>query len=67
MKPSKHAATVVVLLVALAMMSVEAQYRWGGRFRRGYEIRDPELLREQQEMEKALNPEFARKSSPSRG
>lgn len=58
MKPSKHAARVACLLVALALVSVEAQYRWGGGFRRGYEIRDPELLREQQEMEKALDPEF---------
>jgi hypothetical protein len=44
--------------VALALLSAEAQFRGGGRSRRDYEIRDPERIKEQEMMEKALNPEF---------
>jgi len=58
MNPYKYVARWGVVLATLALLSVEAQYRGGGRFRRGYEIRDPELIREQEVMEKALNPEF---------
>ncbi len=58
MKTYKYAARLVVVLVVLALLSAEAQ-RWGGRrSRRGYEIQDPERIKEQQIMEKALNPEF---------
>ena len=58
MKSYQYAVRWVVVLATLALLSVEAQYRGGGRFRRGFEIRDPELIREQEMMEKALNPEF---------
>jgi len=58
MKSYKSLVRWVVVLATLALLSVEAQYRGGGRFRRSYEFRDPELIREQEEMEKALNPEF---------
>jgi hypothetical protein len=58
MKTCQHAMRWVVVLAALALLSVEAQYRGGGRFRRSYEIWDPERLKEQELMEKALNPEF---------
>jgi Domain of unknown function (DUF4159) len=55
---AKLAALAVVGLAGLALLSVHAQYRGGWRWRRSYEIRDPELQREQEEMAKALNPEF---------
>src|ERR1019366_5738578 len=58
MKSYQYAVRWIVVLATLALLSVEAQYRGGGRFRRSYEIRDPELIREQEVMEKALNPEF---------
>ena len=58
MNSYKYAARWVVVLVALALLSVEAQFRGGGRSRRDYEIRDPERIKEQEIMEKALNPEF---------
>jgi len=48
----------MMALAALALLSAEAQFRGGGRFRRNYEIRDPARIREQEIMEKALNPEF---------
>jgi hypothetical protein len=55
---SKYAAILVVVLGTLVWFSVHAQSRNGWRWRRSYEIRDPELQREQDEMEKALNPEL---------
>src|SRR5260370_30465749 len=58
MNSYKHAARWVVVLATLVLLSAEAQWRGGGRFRRGYEIRDPERVKEQEMMEKALNPEF---------
>jgi hypothetical protein len=58
MKSCKYAARLVVVLAALALFSAQAQFRGGGRFRRGYEYEDPEKVREQETMEKALNPEF---------
>src|ERR1700677_2187822 len=58
MKTYKYAAWWVVVLAALALLSAEAQRRGGGRFRRDYESRDPERMKEQEMMEKALNPEF---------
>ena len=48
----------MVVLVVLGLLSAVAQYRGGGRFRRGYEIRNAEGIKEQEMMEKALNPEF---------
>ena len=58
MNAYKHAARWVVVLLVLVVWSAEAQFRGGGRFRRGYEIRNPERIKEQEMMEKALNPEF---------
>lgn len=58
MNSYRYAARWVVVLVALALLSAEAQFRGGGRSRRDYEIRDPERIKEQEMMEKALNPEF---------
>lgn len=47
------------LLLSLALLPADGQFRGGGgRFRRGFEIRNPARLREQEIMEKALNPEF---------
>jgi hypothetical protein len=54
MKLSKHVLRWGAALAVLAIISAEAQ-RWG-RFRRGG--MDPERAREQEEMQKALNPEF---------
>lgn len=49
---------LIIVLAALALLSAQAQF-WGGRrFRRSYEIRDPERIKEQAEMQKAINPEF---------
>lgn len=53
-----HLSKWVIIVTVLGLVAADAQFRGGGRWRRGYEIRDPELLREQEEMEKALNPEF---------
>lgn len=49
----------VVLLAVAVVLSVHAQFFGGGRFRRNYEIYDPELIREQEEMTKALDPKFS--------
>lgn len=53
-----HLNKWIIIVTVLGLVAADAQFRGGGRWRRGYEIRDPELLREQEEMEKALNPEF---------
>ncbi|MGA2248346.1 MAG: DUF4159 domain-containing protein [Verrucomicrobiota bacterium] len=45
--------------MAVAFLSARAQFFGGGRFHRNLEIRDPELLREQEEMQKAIEPGFA--------
>jgi hypothetical protein len=58
MNSSKFARLLtVVLLTALVLFSVEAQF-FGGRFRRSFQVRDPERIKEQEIMEKSLNPEF---------
>jgi hypothetical protein len=56
-KAYKYALAVVVL-GGLALWSAYAQFRGGGRFRQEYQIRDPELIRQQEMMQQALNPEF---------
>jgi len=56
--PKGGAPGLVVMLAVLALLPAEAQYRGGGRFSRNYEIRDPEKIKEQEMMEKALNPEL---------
>ncbi len=57
-KARKHALRFAIIIAALALFSAQAQFRGGGRFRRGWDRIDPELQRQQDEMEKALNPEF---------
>jgi hypothetical protein len=54
----KYAMRGVALLGVLALFSAEAQFRNGGRGRRSFEIRNPARIKEQEMMEKALNPEF---------
>lgn len=59
--PLKSIVSWVVLLVAIVVLSAQAQRFWGGGgggFRRSYQIRNPELVREQEEMEQALDPKF---------
>ena len=57
---SKAITPCVVLLVAVALLSAQAQFfGGGGRGRRSNEIRDPELIREQEEMQKAIAPGFS--------
>jgi hypothetical protein len=57
---SKTITPCVVLLVAIFFLSAQAQFFGGGRYRnRTYEIRDPELIREQEEMQKSLDPRFS--------
>jgi hypothetical protein len=56
----KFAAPLTLLMIALLILSAHAQFRGGrgGRFRRGFEIRNPERLKEQEMMKKALDPAF---------
>jgi hypothetical protein len=51
-------AGLISILMILALLSAQAQRRWGGRFRRGYQLQDPQKIKEQEIMQKALNPEF---------
>ncbi len=53
----KLAVSSLVVLIAVLVLSAYGQYG-GGRFRRSREIRNPEQLREQEEMEQALKPGF---------
>jgi hypothetical protein len=56
----KFAAPLTLLLVLIVIVSAHAQFRGGGRGwgRRMYEVRDPERLKEQEMMSKALDPAF---------
>jgi hypothetical protein len=56
----KFAAPLTLLLVLIVIISAHAQFRGGGRGRgrRFYEVRDPERLKEQEMMTKALDPAF---------
>ena len=59
MRTKKHTMRWVVLLALLVVVSVVAQTRrGGGRMRRDIEFIPPEHLKEQEAMEKALNPDF---------
>jgi hypothetical protein len=54
-----HAGKVCAALLAVAVLwSAQAQFFGGRGSRRSYEINDPELIREQDEMEKAVDPRF---------
>jgi hypothetical protein len=58
MKTCKYVARLIIVLAVLALLSAEAQRRrGGGRFRQGDEI-PPERMKEQEMMQKAINPEF---------
>ena len=59
MKIYRYALRWLLVIAALMLLSAEAQFRGGGRFRRGYEIRDPERLKEQEIMKKSINPEMS--------
>lgn len=56
---SKAITPGIGLLVAVAFLSAHAQFFGGGWSHRRFEIRDPELIREQEEMKKALAPGFS--------
>ena len=56
MKSYRCAAGLAVALAALALAPAQAQ--WRGRFSQNFEITDPQKIKEQEMMEKALNPEF---------
>jgi hypothetical protein len=55
-----YAAVAGVLLMAVLLISAHAQYGGGrgGRYGRNRMIRNPERIREQEEMEKAIDPAF---------
>src|ERR1022692_476490 len=55
---SKAIVTGIGLLVVIALLSARAQFFGGGGYRRSNAIRNPETIKEQEEMEKALAPEF---------
>ncbi len=57
MNPRKFVTPAVALLVGALLLSAQAQFG-GRRFRGGFEISDPEELKEQQEMQSALKPGF---------
>lgn len=54
---SKAIKPCAVLLVAAIFLSAQAQF-FGGGHRRSFDFRDPELVREQDEMQNSLNPGF---------
>lgn len=56
--PYKAITSGIMLLVIVALLSARAQYFGGGGFRRSNAIRNPETIKEQEEMEKAVAPEF---------
>jgi len=55
---SKAITSCVVLLAIIVLLSARAQFFGGGGYRRGYEIRNPETIKEQEAMEKSLAPGF---------
>jgi hypothetical protein len=55
---SKAIITGIGLLVVIALLSARAQFFGGDGYSRSFQIRDPELIREKAEMEKALDPKF---------
>jgi hypothetical protein len=58
MKTYKYAARLIVVLAALALLSADAQYGGRRRFRRNDEFLEPERIKEQEMMQKAINLEF---------
>jgi hypothetical protein len=55
---AKIITPAAVLLVAVMFLTARAQFFGGGGYR-NREIRNPELIREKEEMEKAIDPKFA--------
>ena len=56
MTTSFKAITSCVVFIAVLFVSAHAQFFGGGR--RSLQIRNPETIKEQEEMEKAIAPEF---------
>src|ERR1700733_7112541 len=56
MTTSFKAITSGVVLIAVVFVSAQAQFFGGGR--RSLQIRNPETIKEQEDMEKAVAPEF---------
>jgi hypothetical protein len=56
---SKAITGGVIVLLAVVFLSAQAQFFGGGGYRRPYEVRDPELIREQEEMQKSIAPGFS--------
>jgi hypothetical protein len=57
MTRAKFSLPAAVLLTAsLLPGSAHAQFGGGGGYRREYVVRDPEQIKQQQEMEQALDP-----------
>jgi hypothetical protein len=55
----KRRLPLTLVLIAVLIISAHAQFGGGRRYRRGgFEIRNPERLKEQEIMTKALNPAF---------
>lgn len=54
----KAIGSCAVLLMIVVLLSARAQYFRGGGYRGSPEIRDPEIIKEQDAMEKALAPGF---------
>jgi hypothetical protein len=55
---SKAVTSRVVLLLVVLFLSAHAQFFGGGGYRRNYQIRNPETIKEQEAMEKSLTPGF---------
>jgi hypothetical protein len=56
---SKAIKPCIGLLVAVVFLSAQGQFFGGGRYYRSHEINDAELIREQEEMQKSLDPRFS--------
>lgn len=54
----KTFALCLMLLVVVLFLSAHAQFFGGGGFSRAYQFRNPEIIKEQEEMEKAVAPAF---------
>src|SRR5450631_2912195 len=55
---SKAVTSRVALLLVVLFLSAHAQFFGGGGYRRNYQIRNPETIKEQEAMEKSLTPGF---------
>jgi hypothetical protein len=55
---TKIAAAWIAVFALLALFTAEAQFWGGGRYRQRFESQNPERIKEQEAMKKAINPEF---------